>query len=142
MSAMSIWTLAGNAGVGIETVRFYHQRRLLPLPRAFKGAYRVYGAEHADRIRFIKRAQELGFTLDEVAELLRLNDGTDRERARELAGTKLAQIEAKLADREKMARALRHPIHTCEHTGAAEPCPIIHLLVQRQHSQPPARPAT
>ena len=74
--------------------------------------------------------------------MLRLNDGTDRDRARELAGTKIAQIEAKLAAHEKMARALRHLVHNCEHTGAAEPCPIIHLRVQRQDSQPPARPAT
>lgn len=127
MQEMTIGQVAEAAGVGVETIRFYHQRKLLPLPATKRGAFRVYQEEHAARIRFIKRAQELGFTLKEVQDLLRLNDGTGHRQARALAQAKLAEVERKLKDLQRMRRALSALIHECEHTGAAGPCPIIHL---------------
>ena len=78
-----------------------------------------------ERIRFIKRAQELGFSLDEVKELLQLEDGTDRKSIRRVASTRLSQIEAKLADLKRMQRVLKDLLTECEHTNADLPCPII-----------------
>ena len=126
---MTIGRLARSAGVGIETIRYYQQRALLPVPEAV-GAYRQYPAELKARIRFIKRAQELGFSLDEIAELLRLEDGCDRSSIRRIASDRLDQISQKLVDLKRMQKALNHLIAACEHTSADQPCPIIHTLAQ------------
>ena len=126
--SLTIGRLARAAGVGVETVRYYQDRQLLPVPPS-QGAYRHYPARLVDRIRFIKRAQELGFALAEIAELLRLEDGTDRASIRRITGERLAQVEAKLADLRRMQRSLRHLVAECEHTGAELPCPIIESLV-------------
>jgi Hg(II)-responsive transcriptional regulator len=127
--SMTIGRLARAAGVGIETIRYYQQRALLPVPTT-AGAFRHYPAALASRIRFIKRAQELGFSLDEITELLRLEDGTDRNSIRRIASDRLGQIERKLADLMRMHKALRHLIAQCEHTRADLPCPIIATLAQ------------
>jgi Hg(II)-responsive transcriptional regulator len=129
---LTIGKLARAANVGVETVRYYQQRELLPVPAA-RGAFRYYPTSAVDRIRFIKRAQELGFTLDEIAELLRLQDGADRVQLRELAGTKVEQISQKLADLERMRSVLVHLIDACEHTGRDHPCPIIDTLARDSH---------
>jgi Hg(II)-responsive transcriptional regulator len=124
---LTIGRLARAAGVGVETIRYYQQRMLLPIPAA-SGAFRQYPAELVDRIRFVKRAQELGFSLDEIAGLLRLNDGSDRKSIRNIANARLAQIEAKLTDLRRMQKVLKHLITACEHTKAGLPCPIIETL--------------
>lgn len=111
---LTIGKLASAAGV--ETVRYYQRRMLLPAPASPDGAFRTYGPELADRIRFIKRAQELGFSLEQVATLL------------QLAAEKLAHIRAKIADLAKMETVLAHLIYECEATGQASPCPIIGAL--------------
>ena len=80
------------------------------------------------RIRFIKRAQELGFTLDEITELLRLEDGSDRNSIRRIATDRLRQIEQKLGDLRRMQKALKHLVSQCEHTSKNLPCPIIATL--------------
>ena len=126
--SLTIGRLARAAGVGVETVRYYQDRQLLPVPQS-QGAYRHYPARLVDRIRFIKRAQELGFALTEIAELLRLEDGTDRASIRRITGERLAQVEAKLTDLRRMQRSLRHLVAECEHTSAELPCPIIESLV-------------
>jgi MerR family mercuric resistance operon transcriptional regulator len=126
---LTIGRLAREAGVGVETVRYYQQRKLLPVP-AKSGAFRHYPAALVDTIRFIKRAQELGFSLDEITELLRLHDGANRASIRRIAAARLAQIVAKLADLGRMQDALRNLVAECEHTGADRPCPIIASLVQ------------
>ena len=128
--SLTIGRLARAAGVGVETVRYYQDRELLPVPPR-SGAHRHYPARLVDRIRFIKRAQELGFALAEIAELLRLEDGTDRASIRRITGERLAQVETKLADLRRMQRSLRHLVEECEHTGAELPCPIIESLVSR-----------
>jgi MerR family mercuric resistance operon transcriptional regulator len=134
-ATLTIGHLARKAGVGVETVRYYQQRKLLPVP-AKNGAYRRYPAHLVDSIRFIKRAQELGFSLDEIAQLLRLNDGANRVSIRRIAAARLSQIESKLADLQRMEGALRHLVHECEHTGADRPCPIIASLVRKAEIVP------
>jgi Hg(II)-responsive transcriptional regulator len=125
---LTIGKLACAAGVGVETVRYYQRRKLLPAPGSPDGAFRTYPPELADRIRFIKRAQELGFSLEQVATLLQLEDGSDRPAVRQLAADKLAHIRAKIADLAKMEAVLAHLIHECEASGQAKPCPIIAAL--------------
>lgn len=124
---LTIGRLARAADVGVETIRYYQQRMLLPIP-VTSGGFRQYPVELVDRIRFIKRAQELGFSLDEIAGLLRLNDGLDRKSIRKIANARLAQIEAKLVDLERIKTALNHLIAACEHTKTNLPCPIIETL--------------
>lgn len=126
-ATLTIGKLAQAAGVGVETIRYYQQRGLLPVP-ASVGAYRYYPVALAQRIRFIKRAQELGFSLDEIAELLSLEDGIDRATIRQIASTRLAEIQTRLADLNRMQAALSHLIQACEHADTAQPCPIIGTL--------------
>ena len=124
---LTIGKLAQVAGVGVETIRYYQQRGLLPVPET-SGAYRHYPVALNKRIRFIKRAQELGFLLSEIAELLTLEDGTNRTSIRSIASQRLVQIQAKLDDLQRMKEALATLIHTCEHTAQEQPCPIIATL--------------
>lgn len=125
--SLTIGKLAKHAGVGVETIRYYQQRDLLPVPEA-SGAYRYYPKALGDRIRFIKRAQELGFSLEAVSQLLSLEDGLDRTSIRGIAGQRLNEIQVKLDDLNRMRKALTHLIHECEHTGSEQPCPIIATL--------------
>jgi MerR family mercuric resistance operon transcriptional regulator len=128
---LTIGRLARAAAVNIETVRYYQARKLLPIPSRGRSAFRHYPAELVERIRFIKRAQELGFSLDEVRGLLRLHDGTDRVSIRKIATDRLEQIESKLKDLTRMRVALSGLIEACHHTANAEPCPIIKALAPR-----------
>lgn len=125
--ALTVGALASAAGVGVETVRYYQRRGLLETPRT-AGGYRRYGAAHLDRLNFIKRAQAMGFTLDEVAELLSLNDSRDHQIARALASEKILDIEGRIARLNRMADALRKLVCQCEHGGPGLPCPIINLV--------------
>lgn len=127
--SMTIGRLARAAGVGIETIRYYQQRELLPTPSTV-GAFRRYPVKLTARIRFIKRAQELGFSLDEISELLDLEDGANRSSIRRIASNRLGQVELKLADLKRMQKVLSHLIIQCEHTRADLPCPIISTLAQ------------
>lgn len=126
-TALTIGRLAQAAGVGVETIRYYQQRALLPIPAPSSG-YRQYSPDLVDRIRFVKRGQELGFSLVEIAGLLRLHDGSDRKSIRNIANARLAQIETKLKDLHRMEKVLKHLIIACEHTKAGLPCPIIETL--------------
>jgi MerR family mercuric resistance operon transcriptional regulator len=133
-ATLTIGRFARAAGVGVETIRYYQQRGLLPVPRS-DGAYRHYPAHLAGRIRFVKRAQELGFALDEIAGLLRLEDGTDRVSIRRIASARLEQIDTKLADQHRMHDVLRHLLVSCEHARADLPYPIIATLAQGTRRQ-------
>ena len=126
---LTIGQLAAAAGVGVETVRYYQRRGLLAEPARAGGSIRRYGGVEVDRIRFIKRGQELGFTLDELAELLTLQDGARRGAVRRIAAARLAQIESRRADLQRMERTLKHLIHECETTPGAPRCPIVSALV-------------
>lgn len=125
----TIGRLAQAAGVGVETVRYYQERALLPVPERH-GGFRHYPAVLLDRIRFVKRAQDLGFTLDEIAGLLSLQDGTDRKSIRTITLSRLTQIQGKIADLTRMRRALEHLLHECTHGEPNTPCPIVQTLTQ------------
>jgi MerR family mercuric resistance operon transcriptional regulator len=125
MTAMSIGTLARVTGVHVETIRFYQRRGLLPLPKRPPSGVRRYGEDAAARLRFIKRAQDLGFTLGEIAELLKLERGCRDAHA--LASAKLAVVERRLADLQRMRKTLRELIVRCE-AGRSAGCPIIETL--------------
>lgn len=127
---MTIGRLAKAAGVGVETIRYYQQRHLLPVPVANQTAFRYYPPELVSRIRFIKRAQDLGFTLDEIGELLQLNDGADRRSIRRITANRLQAIRQKMADLTRMELALTHLLFECEAHGSARSCPIIAAIAE------------
>lgn len=127
MKAMTIAELARSAGVGVETVRYYQRRGLLSDPRPQRtgaAGIRHYGSDEARRLRFIRSAKGAGFTLDEVAELLRLDSGGDRARAREMANVRLAALDAQIAELQEARRALAALAKECA-SGSGGPCPII-----------------
>lgn len=127
LSPLTIGRLAKAAGVGVETVRYYQSRRLLRVPAA-NGGFRVYPAAVIDRIAFIKRAQALGFSLDEVRSLLDLEDGRNRRAIQTITQARLGQIEDKLADLHRMHEVLSDLLHRCRQTGPTQACPIIETL--------------
>jgi len=124
----TIGKLAKDAGVGVETVRYYQRRGLLAEPPAVAG-YRRYDAIHLERLSFIRRAQGVGFTLEEIGELLTLNDTRDHRLARSLASEKIRSIEARIEQLGKVADALRHLVRECECGGQDMPCPIIRMAL-------------
>jgi MerR family mercuric resistance operon transcriptional regulator len=127
MAAMTISQLARSAGVGVETVRYYQRRGLLSDPRPQKtgaAGIRHYGADEARRLRFIRTAQTAGFTLEEIAELLRLDASGDRPRAREMARARIEALDAKIAELEQARRSLSKLARECA-AGDKGPCPII-----------------
>lgn len=126
-STLTIGRLAKAAGVGVETVRYYQSRGLLRVPVAH-GGFRVYPVAVIDRIAFIKRAQALGFSLDEVRSLLDLEDGRNRRAIQSVTQARLGQIEDKLADLHRMRGALSELLHRCRQTGPTQACPIIETL--------------
>ena len=127
MAGMMIGALAKAARVHVETIRYYQRRGLLEQPKRPAGGVRRYGAEAAVRLRFIKRAQQIGFTLEEVRELLRLERTPGCRDARLLAAAKLAAVEARIADLERVQAALRRLVAQCD-AGGARSCPIIDSL--------------
>ena len=124
----TIGKLAKEAGVGVETVRYYQRRGLLAEPPATSG-YRRYDAMHLERLNFIRRAQGVGFTLEEIAELMTLNDTRDHRLARSLASEKIRSIETRIEQLGKVADALRHLVRECECGGQEMPCPIIRMAL-------------
>jgi len=131
--SLTIGQVAARAGVNTETIRFYQRRRLLEQPERPRQGFRRYGEEAVARIRFIKRAQELGFTLKEAGLLLALEEGRSCAKARSLAGRKLDLIEARLADLTRLRRALKNLIAKCDVTAGdvRVTCPIISALTSR-----------
>lgn len=127
---ITISRLAGTAGVNVETVRFYQRRGLLNEPVRPEGGYRTYKEDDIRRIRFIKRAQLLGFTLDEIAELLKLEGSRTCADTRDLAAKKLAMVESKLSDLLAMKKALTEMIGRCGKGDRTSECPIIQALIE------------
>ena len=125
---LTIGRLAKAAGVNVETIRYYQRRGLLDEPSKPLGGHRRYAASAATRVRFIKRAQQLGFTLEEIRELLLLEDGQNCREARLLAERKLDLIETRIADLSRMRRSLRGLIAQCAEGKRRRSCPIIATL--------------
>jgi len=132
----TIGQLAKAAGVGVETIRYYQRRELLPVPEVATG-FRTYPAKLVERIRFIKRAQELGFSLDEIANLLMLEDSNDRQAIRDVAQERLTQVQAKLADLHRMEDMLTQLIHQCASSAQQAQCPIIQALTSSKRDDLP-----
>jgi MerR family transcriptional regulator, mercuric resistance operon regulatory protein len=126
---MRIGTAAGQAGVNVQTLRYYERRGLLPKPPRRVSGYREFPDDAVRIVRFIKRAQDLGFSLDEVEELLRLRHDKrrDRGRIRAVAERRVRQIEGKIAELQAMKKALARLVHCC-HEGSTLECPIIEAL--------------
>jgi MerR family mercuric resistance operon transcriptional regulator len=125
MPDMTIAKLAAAANVGVETVRYYQRRGLMPVPRAAgKSAYRHYDAGHLQRLLFIRRAQAAGFTLEEIRELLVLDRTRDRARVRVLAGNRLEALARQAEELEASRKALQRLLGVCQGSNRG-PCPII-----------------
>jgi len=127
---LTIGRLAKAAGVGVETIRYYQRRSLLPVPKS-NGSARLYPALLIDRIAFIKRAQSLGFSLREVATLLDLQDGRNRRAVQFVASDRLEQIQSKLSDLRRMRTVLGDLLERCQQGADALFCPIIQTLAGR-----------
>lgn len=128
--SLTIGALAKAAGVNVETIRFYQRRGLLPETQRPYGSIRRYGAADVARIRFVKSAQRLGFSLDEVAQLLRLEDGAHCSEAAGIAAQRLADVRARLRDLARMEAVLSRLVGECRAGGGLVSCPLIAALHQ------------
>lgn len=126
---LTIGRLSTRAAVNIETVRYYERIGLLPSPPRTEGGHRLYGEPHVKRLTFVRRARELGFTLEEIRALLRLADERPPScaRARSLATKHLADVREKIADLKRMERVLTQTVALCEE-GDRPDCPLLDAL--------------
>ena len=126
---MQIGAVSGKTGVNIETIRYYEQIGILPKPPRSGGGRRVYTSEHVQRLTFVRRSRELGFSLDEVRALLALSEGNNRNCADvyALATGHLAAIGKKITDLQSMERVLAQMAAGCA-KGTVPHCPIIETL--------------
>ena len=127
---MNIGQLSRRTGVPIDTVRYYEKQRLLPPPTRSASGYRHYEADDVLRLNFIRRAKALGFTLDEIRDLLALSSARDGDMAaiRAAAADKLADVERRLAELTRMRDGLRTLVEACPGHGALDQCPIVGAL--------------
>ncbi len=129
-TSLRIGEVARRAGVGVDTLRFYERQRLIAIPAREPSGYRAYAPDTVRTIRFIREAQGLGFTLKEVAELLRLR--SDRhascEDVRSAARAKLDDVERRITQLRSMRAALRKLVDTCQSDGSVTSCPILGAL--------------
>jgi MerR family mercuric resistance operon transcriptional regulator len=130
MKSLTIGRLAKEAGVNLETVRFYERRGLLPRPPRSASGYRLFPVEAARRLRFIRRAQELGFSLKEVGELLslRVSRRTTSATIRARAEAKIADIQRKISSLESMRKTLQKLTKVCDGCAPLAECPILDSL--------------
>lgn len=127
-STLTIGRVAEAAGINVETIRFYQRLGLLDEPDKPSGGVRRYGVEFVARLRFIKRAKQLGFSLAEVQRLLVLEDPQSCGKARSLAAEKLALVESRIADLERMRSVLTDLVARCDVRRGKVACPIIATL--------------
>jgi len=128
MESIGIGSLAKRAGVGIDTVRYYERAGLLVPSRRLASGYRRYTDLELARLRFIRRAQALGFTLGEVRELLTLSARRDVARVKRSAQTKLADVDKKIAELQRIRGGLAALVAACPGHGRAADCPILLAL--------------
>lgn len=127
---MNIGQLARQAGVPIDTVRYYERQRLIPEPARSASGYRQYAHDHVTRLNFIRRAKTLGFTLEEIGELMAISGHSSRDmKQMKVAATKkLEVVEERLAELARMRDALRGLIDACPGHGPLDTCPIMAAL--------------
>ena len=131
---MKIGELAQRAGVSIDTVRYYERQGLLPEPARQASGYRSYVSGDVGRLQFVRRAKALGFTLEEIRDLLALSGRRDDDMGglKTAATEKLADVETKLAELTRIRDGLQTLITACPGHGALERCPILNALVEEQ----------
>ena len=127
-SGLTVGAFAAAAGVNVETIRFYQRKGLLPSPGRAFGTLRRYDESHVARVKFVKSAQRLGFSLDEIAGLLALDDGTHCAEARVVAAQKLEDVRAKLDDLRRIESVLAQLVDRCHASRGTVTCPIIAAL--------------
>jgi MerR family mercuric resistance operon transcriptional regulator len=125
---LTIGAFATAAGVNVETIRFYQHKGLLPTPDRPYGRIRRYGSDDVARVKFVKAAQRLGFSLNEIGELLKLEDGTHCSEAAELAALRVADVRARLADLARIEAALSKLVGECSAHQGNVSCPLIAAL--------------
>ncbi|HEY1948205.1 MAG TPA: helix-turn-helix domain-containing protein [Bryobacteraceae bacterium] len=127
---ISIGGLAKGTGTKVVTVRYYEQIGLLPVPSRTAGNYRTYSNEHMRRLRFIRRCRDLGFTLDQIRDLLRLSSQKDEECAEvdRITAQHLIEIEQKISGLKRLAKELRRLNNCCQSNGIIADCRIIEAL--------------
>lgn len=121
--SLTVGQLAAAGGVGVETIRFYQRRGLLHTPTR-SGGIRRYGAEDLRHLQFIRKAKAAGFTLEEIKELVDLNAGEDRQRARELARGRIKALDEKILELQRARDSLRRLARECSERENG-PCPIL-----------------
>ena len=126
--AFTISKLADAAGIGVEAVRYYQRRGLLAQPGRAEGSFREYSPTDVQRLQFIKRAQELGFTLEDVAELVSLSAEPDKQRVRAVTQRRVSEIRERVRNLQAMASALEGLASCCEKAAPTDACPIIAAL--------------
>jgi len=139
MVGFTISKVADKAGVGVETVRFYHRKGLIEQPsRPSTGGYRVYPFEAVQRIRFIRQAQELGFSLREVQDLLalRTSPSSDCSQVRKLAQIKCDEVNQKIEQLTRMRTALDQLIAACLGKGGLQACSIMEAMLATENARP------
>src|SRR5258708_38101437 len=126
---ISIGTLSKRSGVNVETIRYYDRIGLLPAPPRSTGGYRVYSPAHAERLQFVRRARDLGLSLDEVRRLLGLADQKSKScsKVHDLAAHQLADIRTRIADLKRMERVLSRLVQACA-KGELPSCPLLEAL--------------
>ena len=134
MNSIGIGTLAKRAGVSIDTVRYYEKSGLLAPQARLLSGYRRYGDEQVSRLRFIRRAQELGFSLKDIRELLGISKQRDIGRLKRAAERKLADVDSRLAALTRMRDGLATLVATCPGHGRAADCPILRALGEEDPS--------
>jgi Hg(II)-responsive transcriptional regulator len=137
MDMLSIGQVAKRAGVGVETVRFYEREGLLEEPLRRASGYRQYSEEVISRLRFIKRAQQLGFSLKEISELLqlRVDAQTSCDEVKQRTEAKIAEVERKLVELQHMRQALLQVHSLCTGQGPTGRCPMLDALDQTERRE-------
>ena len=127
---MRIGEVAAEAAVNIHTLRYYERVGLLPAPDRHPSGYRSYAPDAVRRVRFIKRAQELGFTLAEIGDLLALREQSETSctLVETRAGATLERIDEKIRDLDRMRDALSHYVHACRSSRPLDECPLLRAL--------------
>jgi Cu(I)-responsive transcriptional regulator len=131
---MKIGDLAQRAGVGIDTVRYYERQGLLPAPARQASGYRAYDESDVARLRFVRRAKALGFTLVQIRDLLALSGRREDDMGglKAAATEKLADVENKLAELTRIREGLEALVASCPGHGALDKCPILNALAEDQ----------
>ena len=132
LHSLTIGKLAKKADISIDSIRFYERRGLIAAPRRTEANYRLYPLEAADRLRFIKKAQKLGFSLDEIQELLDLSQAPTASKAdiKRKTGEKIADIRTRIQDLNRMLKALEQLDASCDGHGPIGECPILKALAK------------